>query len=743
MLLYQPPFLSVDGLTAFPDHATGDAFYYISSVLELAFDDGQPAFWAHSILPAPSQSGQPAPDDLKAARTNLSFDVRLTAQQQALENLAKEIKKRLGRDAKALVPAPLASGKATLTLARPGAGSPNTDVFVYEGHAPSLIGENRAAFALSTQAGEAQALVAALTAGQVPAVVGYELQFLGLAPSFQARMRVHWKAIYDKFREQEMMNAIFVSEDIERTVETLKEGRDIELEILELDPNGAKAATRALFDELKSQVIKKLFDSPRPAGDEPVEQRITHGVRDILSSIVPGSHYTLRKMNQTFLSDVQIDLREQQVHEYPFYPQSTLTGLLERAGGIRGRLIFVRLEDLPNRIEDVIVEVASGAERLGVKGVLFHVQAAEDGRDTLLLDRSVEIRADNPVRQTLQFRRAGKEEPALRYRAEIQMDPMVAPLGKERWVFDWQPVEGRRIWFNPEDWLDLTSLRIEVDDLTMLDLPCTVDVDLEAVLTSDQEVLRRMNLRFVKDTASQLATVVTPEGQAVTFRCRETFRRPGEPDFVRDIPLVPGSVHRIVNPYGQTWRMEVRAVAAWDKTEALTAEFRVWDVLRRTWLLDERRFTQETPAHQLRFFTSLNTPRQAEVRVTRIGRDGTIFRGPWKDIIGAVAGISDQVEAIRRVRVRFAAPHADQVGLRKASVELAYEDAAHGIKAAETLSFKKDGEVADWVHPFVDAAKPGYTYKFKVFGQSGERFLAPLQSSFADDLEVQLPASPW
>ena len=219
-------------------------------------------------------------------------------------------------------------------------------------------------------------------------------------------MKVHWSMVYERFRERELTNAIFVQEDIEKTFEKLKESRAIEIDIQELDSDGAKAATRALFDELRNQVVKKLFETPRPSGDQPIEERIGRGVREVLTAVLPGVSHTLLKLDQRFLSDAVIELREQQVNSYRIYPQSTLAGLLQRANNAASRLTFVRMEDLPHRVEEVLVELASGAARLGVRSVLVRVQALSPGRDTPLADETVTLSTATPERKSVRFRRA-------------------------------------------------------------------------------------------------------------------------------------------------------------------------------------------------------------------------------------------------------------------------------------------------------------------------------------------------
>lgn len=742
MLFYKPPFLMVDQVTVFPDHSDLEAFYYIVAVPELVVEQQQPAFWATAILP-PASTTTGGAGQQAIGRALVSFDIETPLPADPENRLRKEIQKHYGRAPKRLIPAPLSSGKASLTVARPGAAEANKDFFVYEGHSPSLMGSNRAAFAIAAEGAEAQSLVAALSVGHLAAVVTYDLQFPGLAPSFEARMVVHWRTVYERFRERETMNAIFVAEEIDKTIEKLKESRAIEIEIKELDPEGAKAATRALFDELRSEVVKRLFETPRPSGDVPIEERIGRGVREVLTSLMPGVSHTLRTLNQNLLSDTVIDLREQQVKNYPFFPQSTLAGVLERAGGAAGRLVFVRMEDLPQRIEEAFVEMAPASERLGVRSVRLRVQATTPGRDVPLADESFTLSPKAPERKSLRFRRLGSEEPSLRFQAEMSLDPAVAPAGKERLLFDWKPAKGNRVWFDPEEFLDVAEVRIEIDDAAVLDTS-TVRMDIEAICAGETTPFRKATLGFSKTALSQTFSVVVPDGKTVAFRGTEIFSRLGESDFVR-AAAIKGSIHRVMNPFGQAWSMEVHAVSTWIDTTALFVEFRVWDVLRKLFLLGEQQFNKAAASATFRFSTSLDTPKKAEARVTRVAPDGRIVRGPWKDLAGPVVAVSDDVRAERRIRATLAAPQFVKAGVKKVFVDLEYpEDGTSPVAAADPpLEFARDGATADWTHAFPDPTRPFYRYRVRAKGENGERFTGPWVRSGADDVSVTLPEVPW
>ena len=614
MLLYKPPFLMVDNVTVLPDHEDRQAFYYLASVPELVKLDGQPAFWAVAILPEAGVVNDGETSTVSnISRLNMSFDVQLTATPEQLEQVKKEIQKQRGIEVKQLNPAPFASGKATLLVARPEGDQSSQDISVFNGHAPSLMAENRAMFGVSAQEDEAKMLVASFSAGSLAAIVTYELNFLGLTPSFQARMVVHWQSVYEQFRKRDTTNFLFSSQEIDTTVERLAESRSIDIDVQELDPAGASSATKALFDELKSQVVQKLFETPRPVGNVPIEDRIGRGVRDVLTALLPGVSHTLRTMTQDALADTVIDLNDQQVHTYPFYPQSTLAGMAVRAGGIADQLQYISLDDLPFRVEEVPVEMAGGATDLGVKTALMRVQVLTADRQTTIVERSITLNPAQPERSIVRYRRTGTGDPIVRYSVDMFLDPTKAPQGQERWTFDWREAQGQRIYFDPSEWLDTALIRFEMESASVFDLPASVMLDVEVWLANESQPFRTAHFDFSKAAMSQVMNVIVPEGRSVIFKGKETFRRPGEPDFVRDSLTFTPPVYTIRHPFSKSWSMEIHAVADWDATNTLFAEMRVWDVARQLWLTAETKFTKDTPVYTLRFATSPETPRNAEI----------------------------------------------------------------------------------------------------------------------------------
>lgn len=737
MLLYRPPFLVVGRLTLFPDHLDPDAFYYLVSVPDLARDDDRPAFWASAILDEVSVTGPAGGDDL--ARVQLSFDVQLAPTAAELTAAEDELKARRGRERVRLSPAPLSGGKVSLVVARPTTSPDDRAVFVHTGHPPALLGDNRAAFAVAATGPECRLLAAAIERGALAAVVAYELEMLGLVPAFQATMKVHWQLVYSHVSERSIANYLIYSDQLDETVDELTRTQAVEVQITELDPEVEAEAAKALLDQLKAELVDKLFEPALTAGDTPVEERIGRGVREVLSSILPGYHHALRTLDQEALATTVIDLREQAARVYKHHPQSTLAGLLARAGDV-GPLVRIRLDEVPDRIEEWRVAVAPGLAELGLAEVLVWVEA-RGADDALVADAAYQFAAGTAT-QPFRFRRQGRAEARLRWRAELVPLPGFAPDVADRWATDWHPAEGGRVHVDPRSWVAVTRLRVEVDDAAMFALPASVEVQLEARLRDAPAPFRVVDLTLTPERPAETFTVIAPRGHEVVLRAVEVLRRPNEPELRRETGELRGPVHRVRNPFATAWRMEIHAAARWTETAALVAELRVWEPTRKLWLQAEHRFTAQAPSYVLAFATSAETPQAAEVRLTRLTVDASVVRGPWLDLVGKIARVTDAVLARRRVRVRLRAPGFVTDRIRKVTVELSYQPAT-GDALAAVLAFRKDGEAQDWLHDLPDPSRAGYRWRASAVSEDGERWSRPWTDADSDDLDVELPVQPF
>jgi hypothetical protein len=371
----------------------------------------------------------------------------------------------------------------------------------------------------------------------------------------------------------------------------------------------------------------------------------------------------------------------------------------------------------------------------------MQVEVLTADRQTTIVEKRITLNPAQLERSIVRYHRTGIGDPIVRYSVEMFLDPTTAPQGRERWSLDWREAHGQRIYFDPSEWLDTALIRFEMESASVFDLPASVMLDVEVWLADASQPFRTAHFDFSKAAMSQVMHVIVPEGRSVIFKGKETFRRPGEPDFVRDSLTFTPPVYTIHNPFAKSWSMEIHAVADWDATNTLFAEMRVWDVARQLWLMAETKFTKDAPVYTLRFATSPETPRNAEIRLTRIAQSGQIIRGPWSDIAGAVVGVTDQVDAVRRIRVKLHASTFVDDRVQRVIVDLEYR--AGDINAHGSVVLTEDGATADWTHPFPNFSQGGYKYRVRASSLDGETHVADWKRSATDDLMIALPSHPW
>ena len=287
---------------------------------------------------------------------------------------------------------------------------------------------------------------------------------------------------------------------------------------------------------------------------------------------MPGVSHTIRDLQQSRSGDPTINLHEQRVNTYPAYPQSTLDGSVpasrrewhSRCGGCRSMTCLAGWKSLPSSWRPGSAEL--GIRRVNVQVIVEAADAAGSRCST-----PPSPSTPRPAEGCARFRRSGRAEPTIRFKADVYLDAALAPGGVEHWPLPWRVAAGGRIYVDAEDLLDVVSVRVELDDPTVLDHDTAVDVSVEAVLNTDRPSLQHYLGCVQPNIACPARRGGRSDGSATCAlsSCVETFRRRGEPPFQsRAITTIDG-VHRVRNPFGHHWKMELHATADWSVTQAL------------------------------------------------------------------------------------------------------------------------------------------------------------------------------
>lgn len=746
MLSHKPPFLEVGNLTLFRDDTNADVFYYICLQPSVSVNElGEPNLSAYAILP---ESGVGIESE-SIVEASIMMDINLRPTPEELALAEETIKEKFGRKPKILVPAPIHSGTVYLIMAQAGENPDPESWFVTSEVKPSLFGDNRTSLVVRATGTDAKHLIAALDADTVAASVHYELEMLGIAPVFNASLTAHWDKIYHHFSELEHTNLIFYNDQVSKTVDELAETSAIEITIEELDPDIQAQAMKNLLNELKSEVVKRLFkpaSSPLSAANK-LEDRIADGAARVLSSIMPGMHYIKRTIDESQLSTTTVDLSQRNAKKYPFFPQSLLSSMINSAGGISDRINWIKLDEIP--FIDQRVEVQLSADTFGstnIKSVVVDCQVYNETTAEVITRKSIVFDNDDSLRNHLNFTREKHNDYRYNYQVTLFMSTESNKL-PSKMELEWSSIENPYIYINPAEYLETHLININLDDTSVFDHTHLIQVDAWVKDAEDGEkVLQRSYIFRPEDKEQKVLSVVANKHTPLQFDLAITYFITESKEHLATFEAVEESFFFVPNPFEHKWSVDLISNADWEQTSKLILETRVFDAEREDPIFHQFTFLPDTREQQLNMAGSLDTPAGAfEYRVTRLTQDANIVQGPWRLHEGPVLVFTDQVAAERIIRaVIVESPDFEEKEIKKVTLEFKYEDEDHGINVeSDRLAFRDKEDVVEFKHPMPDFNKKEYEYRVRVRGLSGESFRSDWTTTTREKLELIITEDIW
>lgn len=745
MLSYKPPFIETGPLTLFSDDVNPDVFYYVCMQPNvLRNQDHQPQMEAYAIIP---EAGTGERDGILEA--SLMMDIGLVPDEADLQEAGKTIQKVTGRKPRLLAPAPIHDAKVQLIVAAAGEEPDPKKWFVTREINASVLGNNNAALVARTTGNDAKLLIAALDADVAAASVHYSLTLLGIAPVFKATMKADWKKIYHHFEKFDKTNFIFYTDEITEAVDQLKETNAIEIEIQELDPDIKSEALKSLMNELKSEVFKKIFEpapSPLNAGSK-WEDRVAAGVSRVLGSLAIGAHHIRRNIDESQLFSTEINLSQKNVKTYPFYPQALLSSLLQRAGGIKERIRWIRLDEIP--FIDQKVEVSLAADTFtntNIKSVLAECRVRDSNSGQIKIQQSLVFDSDEKNKTSFNFTREKQVVYQYEYRAVIFMQPAATNL-PDKLETEWQTETTPYIYLNPAGYFGTKELSVNIDDTGIFDTAHLIEAKLDIVKKETQiPVVQKTFLFSSADFQQKAFTLIADKSLDLLFNITLTYflKQAAEHKVVYE-NVAPG-LFFIPNPFENKWSVDLICHADWSQMQKVILETRITDAERTDLLTNKFDFTKDSTETKLTASVSLRTPKETfEYRVTTVDGNGNIVQGPWKEQGGPVLVINDKIQAQRIIRATLTrCPDFEKNEIKQVTIELVYEDKTNQVHAESgRLAFTKPGDVVAFTHAMPDFNLKEFTYMVRVRGRSGQSYKTEWMKSTTDKINIELPDKIW
>jgi len=200
-MLFDEPVLHFRGFTIYRDFSVPERFYFLPPeaprIARSAEDDDELAM--RLVLYRPDPNAAP-PQGMEEGGGFFNLDTDLHVTEEELEEVREEIRRRFGSDAD-LVPVPFTEGSVELVLlgtARGDEGEPFVRK-VAGTTTPSLYGTQRAAFSnVLDRNGAALMRQVIEEGGATMALVIYHLTYVGMAPAYNLKIRIHYERVYNK-----------------------------------------------------------------------------------------------------------------------------------------------------------------------------------------------------------------------------------------------------------------------------------------------------------------------------------------------------------------------------------------------------------------------------------------------------------------------------------------------------------------------------------------------------------------
>ena len=265
-MLYLDAAMTIRGITVFRDFNDKSLFYYMPGSPRLATEAGQPMFQLLMYR------------DIGTAATGIKgggfliMTTDLGVAQGVLDQVKQEVGARFGVSAR-LTPVPVKSGAVRVTIldSAPVADGPQRDIRFVENivanTSPSLYGDERAAFTAELSRQGAVLLRSAIRGdGATPVVVVYDLQYVGLLPAYNLKIKIDFRQAYDHLRTRMTANTLWFKTDIDQEMETLRKSGAIEITEVVSEPataGGEDAAARtARVNTLAKELAQWTFFKP-------------------------------------------------------------------------------------------------------------------------------------------------------------------------------------------------------------------------------------------------------------------------------------------------------------------------------------------------------------------------------------------------------------------------------------------------------------------------------------------------
>jgi hypothetical protein len=757
MLLLDSRTREIDGITVFPDHADPEQWYYmplaphLTTVRDRAAGVDVPQFLLLGFRGDAGNGGF------------LNFDVNVGASQSQIDRLAQAIANDENlRNAPRLAPVPLEDGTVRLMMlgkaSDSATGPTGTQDFVLkiDHHAkPALYGDNQAAFSVRLDQDGFSLMRSCLDGEILPVAVIYSLDFLGLRPAYNIRLKVDWDRVQKHMDESFSVGFLFSSSEIGKAVDELVDSRAIVLEsdtfVVESDENkgiidrrdAALAQVRAMITEAFFNVsLPPWTPEKKPDWERAMDavgrfagQQAAHAAGGPAVALMPSFSYKRMDYTRMDRKSLNVNFSERVAVKKSIHPQGHLAALTKtlRDGGLPLDR-FVKQVSLDNdwfqkrRIKGVVRADMAADE---IASINLRARYAGKPRNALLTPAAPEASFEwlSELRNGAMVREVEVDYEVTFKAVDTSERPAV--LKSEPRMVDVDNLE-----IMPRELYALVTVPVLAENFPW-DRYTSVEVHLRYIDEANG-IAQRDVFRLTAEATSANWKMFMLDPARTGFEVRKVFRAKDNRDVEHAWTPCDDTQVVVRNPFPTRRVVQVVPSVNWSEVSEAFVDFRYEDAAND--LLVEESLTFSEGASSKAFAVDLRDPSRKSVfyRVGLHYKDGRFVELPESMTNATRIALRADAKGRRIVTVR---PPADfeRRKLRKCTMRLRFEDFAAGLAFEDEFVFENGSSLAEFEYDYVDPARMRYEYKASFLFENGLSKTGNWTATAATDLAAKIP----
>ncbi len=762
MLLLDARSRIINGLSVFPDHADPEQWYYMPTAPHLttrrdsALGVDIPQFMLLGFRGDAGNGGF------------LNFDCNVGASQAQIDDLAREIANAENlRNAPRIAPIPLEGGTVRLMMlgkdsAAPAPtgtpAAPTGPQFVLKmDHSanPSLYGDNQAAFSVQLDQDGFTVMQQVLDGEILPIAVVYSLEFLGLRPAYNIRLKVDWDRVQKHMDESFSASILVFSTEIGKAVDELIDKRAIVLESDTFvaegdDTKGIIDRRDAALAQVRSMITEAFFNVSLPPWTpekKPDWERAMDAVGRFATAqsaqaaggpaagLMPSFSYKRMDYTRMDKKALNVNFSERVAVKKHIHPQGHLQSLFKTLRDGRVPMDhFVKQVSLDNEwFKKRKLRVTARNDLAADDIASINVRAAygDKPQNALLTPAALEtkfewfsqIDAGKPLRDVaMEYEVTFKNVDATKRPARLKSPP---------WTVDIDNVE-----IVPRDLYSLITVPVMAENFPW-ERYSSVEVQLRYA-DDAHEIAQHDTLRLTKEAPSANWKMFVLDPDKTTFEVKKVFRAIDHRDVEHGWQACDETQVTVRNPFPTRRVVQVVPSVDWTQVQEAFVDFRYEDPANNVLVEESMSFTEGASSRA--FAVDLRNPALKSVfyRISLQYKDSRFVELPESMTNASRIAIKTDTKGHRIVTVR--APSAfEHRRLRKATVSLRFEDFAGGLSFADELVFENGQSSGEFEYDYLDPARMRFEYSVRWLFENGLSKVTDWTASDATVLPLQIP----